>query len=172
MVSKPLFTKEISFFRVRCTPGIDIGTASSLPYHRAEWKSDLANFLLDTLRKQKCLFLISMSYANYYTHPCAQCNQMWHRAKALSASRFWEVFQSEKYFEQQEQKTKSRVRNVQRGKEAQCLKRDGNHSNLWAQWGAEAAQRSTVPCAGDTYSCFSCWEMRDSAPFPFSCGSA
>lgn len=45
--------------------------------------------------------------------------------------------------------------NAQGGKKAQHLRRDGNESNQWAQWGAEVAQKPAVRCAGDTYNCFS-----------------
>lgn len=48
-VIKPLFVQETSVFRMRCTLCIEIGTISSLAYHRAEWKLELSSSWLHTL---------------------------------------------------------------------------------------------------------------------------
>lgn len=47
-VTKPLLIQETSVFRMRCTLCIEIGTISSLAYHRAEWKLEISSSWLHT----------------------------------------------------------------------------------------------------------------------------
>ena len=61
-VTKPLFTQETSVFRMRCTLCIEIGTISSLAYHRAEWKPEPSSSLLHTLRDG--------NRSAYFSFPC------------------------------------------------------------------------------------------------------